>query len=143
VDTDASGAPLSIQCTESEIRVLSGTRVVVSQSYAAEEPHAEPYAPVPVRNAAEVIAALRPDPLANMKAQLRACYNKALQRDPSLSGELHGELLLAPDGVIKDVRLDPKRTTMKDHLLVECVKTNLKGTTTKVETNGKEALIVF
>jgi hypothetical protein len=123
-ENDASGAMLVLECTGPEIRVLSSGQVVYVErdDPAAAEPS----------NVTPAIA-----------ARLKACNDLALRHDRTASGVVHGELVIAADGMIKQVIVDSKRSTVDNAELLRCVQTKLKGVASEVDTHGKETRVTF
>jgi hypothetical protein len=123
-ENDASGALLVLECAGPEIRVLSHGEVAYVER---DEPSA-----VEASSISPAIA-----------ARLKACSDLALRQDRTASGVVHGDLVIAPDGMIKQVIVDSQRSTVDTPELLRCVQTKLKGVRSDVDTHGKETRVTF
>lgn len=136
-ELDGKGAPLSIECGDAEIRVLAAQGVVHTEPFSMKAPDA----PAP-NNVDPPPPQSSPISLV-VRQKFRTCYGKALNRDPNLSGELHGTIVIAPDKKIKDVIIDKQRTTLTDKELLSCLVKSIKDVPYDGETSGKETRISF
>lgn len=143
-DADGEGASMAIECADTEVRVVTASHAVALATPYAPKPHVEPATDpsgtttppsVPVSSADKVVAALRPP--------FKACFSKALSRNPDVSGEVHGTLVVAADGTVKQVILDPKRTTVQDGELKACIVRELDHKHFFDDTGGKETRVDF
>jgi hypothetical protein len=121
---DAAGTPFVLECSGPEVRALSSGRVVHVER---DDPDASSGS-----NVSPAIA-----------ARLRACHDLALRQNPSMTGSVHGELVIARDGTVKQVVIDSKRSTVTDPELLRCIQSRLKGVASEVETHKKEMRVSF
>lgn len=123
-EKDASGTVFGMECNGNEIRLLSGDRV----AYVTRD---------------EPVDVTRDSISPAIAARIKACYDLALRTDPKMSGAIHGDLVIAKDGTIRQVVVDSKRSTVDSPELLRCVQTKLKGVSSEVDTHGKETRVSF
>lgn len=135
---------MAIECADTEVRVVTVSHAIAFATPYAPKARVEPATdptgtttpPIaPVSSADKVVAALR--------SPMKACFSKALSRNPDVSGEVHGTLVVAADGTVKQVILDPKRTTVRDVELEACIVRELDHKHFFDETGGKETRVEF
>jgi hypothetical protein len=60
-------------------------------------------------------------------AEAVACYNKAIEKSPSLAGRLELRVTVEPSGVARSVEI--KKDTLRDKTTADCIAEALKGKT--------------
>ena len=147
VTIDARGAPLTIECADSEMRVLGGDHgVLASQAYKPGNPAPTPApaptspspdpgsitgASVPVSNAEQVIRS-------QILPRVKACYGMALQRDPTMSGTVHGTTYFHADGTVKNIVFDKATSQAFDAETLKCFAEAMKRVSASPATDGKD-----
>jgi hypothetical protein len=142
VETDASGAPFTIECTNDDVRVHTADGAVArTEPYKTRAP-ASTYAPLPTGSATPPGAGAD-QIMRGLSSQFRRCYNTALRNDPNASGSVHGTVVIAKEGTVKEVTIDPQATTLKDPTLIACITNVIKSAHFDPSPDGSETRISF
>lgn len=82
---------------------------------------------------AEAYRKVTRDALESRNGDMKACYDKELERDPTLSGTVVVNFIVEKDtGVIKNFKLDKKASNANKHLRL-CVLRALEGEALKID----------
>ena len=139
-ELDSSGARFTISCTERQILIVDHRNVSLhTQLY---------YLPTPDRPSEELPPTATPvsaieEAMARFRPWMRACYNKGLQNDPSLAGVVHGTIVVAPDGTVRDVVFDRKTTTLPSEDVLACIRIKMMNTGSFPPQPGANRRITF
>lgn len=61
------------------------------------------------------------------RPKLKSCYNNAAQSDQALEGTLTAKFSINSDGEVTSIDIDQEKSTIKNKILIECVKKEIKG----------------
>jgi hypothetical protein len=81
--------------------------------------------------------------VAEHRAKVRACYDHALRKDPSLTGDFVVRFTLSPEGAVKSIEENAEKSTLKSPDVAKCALSEIQSWKFPPSSRGMETTVNY